>query len=107
MLNRRRRSRLDTRLSTPGWSSTSTLNVRALAACLTAPDFVKLAEAYGITGLRATDQHEAEAAIARARATDGPVVIDFRINPEENVYPMVPPGGANSQMIESEPGSVE
>ena len=78
---------------------------------ITAPDFVKLAEAYGITGLRATDQHEAEAAIARARATDGPVVIDFRINPEENVYPMVPPGGANSQMIEGarepEPGMEE
>jgi acetolactate synthase-1/2/3 large subunit len=78
---------------------------------ITAPDFVKLAEAYGITGLRAADQNEAEAAIARARTTDGPVVIDFRINPEENVYPMVPPGGANSQMIEGarepEPGMAE
>jgi acetolactate synthase I/II/III large subunit len=74
---------------------------------ISAPDFVKLAEAYGITGLRASKPHEVAEVIAQARATDGPVVIDFRINPEENVYPMVPPGGANSQMIESEPGSVE
>ena len=74
---------------------------------ISAPDFVMLAEAYGITGLRASKPHEVAEVIACARAIDGPVVIDFRINPEENVYPMVPPGGANSQMIESEPGSVE
>ncbi len=72
-----------------------------------APDFVKLADAYGILGLRAERPEEVIPAIERARAHNGPVLIDFRINPEENVYPMVPPGGANSQMIESEPGSVE
>ncbi|MDP9370856.1 MAG: biosynthetic-type acetolactate synthase large subunit, partial [Chloroflexota bacterium] len=75
-----------------------------------APDFVKLAEAYGIAGIRVDEPGEVGAAIARARAIDGPVVLDFRINPEENVYPMVPPGGANSQMLEApapEPGSVE
>lgn len=68
---------------------------------ISAPDFVKLAEAYGIVGLRASKPDEVAGAIARARAIEGPVVIEFLINPEENVYPMVPPGGANSQMIES------
>jgi acetolactate synthase-1/2/3 large subunit len=75
-----------------------------------APDFVKLAAAYGIPGLRAERAGEVCDTIARARAIAGPVVMDFRINPEENVYPMVPPGGANAQMIEApepEPGSVE
>jgi acetolactate synthase I/II/III large subunit len=72
-----------------------------------APDFVKLADAYGILGLRAERPEEVIPTIERARAHNGPVLIDFRINPEENVYPMVPPGGANSQMIESEPESVE
>jgi acetolactate synthase I/II/III large subunit len=66
-----------------------------------------LAEAYGIPGLRAEQPEEVQAVIDRARAIDGPVVMDFRINPEENVYPMVPPGGANSQMIETEPGAVD
>ncbi len=77
---------------------------------ISAPDFVKLAEAYGIAGIRVDEPGQVVAAIARARAIDGPVVLDFRINPEENVYPMVPPGGANSQMLEApapEPGSVE
>jgi acetolactate synthase-1/2/3 large subunit len=72
-----------------------------------APDFVKLADAYGILGLRAEHPEDVIPTIERARAHNGPVLIDFRINPEENVYPMVPPGGANSQMIESEPESVE
>lgn len=67
---------------------------------ISAPDFVKLAEAYGIVGLRASQPGDVAEVIARARAIDGPVVIEFAINPEENVYPMVPPGGANSQMIE-------
>ena len=71
------------------------------------PDFVKLAEAYGIVGLRAERPEEVAPTIAAARAIAGPVVIDFRITAEENVYPMVPPGGANSQMIESEPGAVD
>ena len=75
------------------------------------PDYVKLADAYGIAGICVTEPGQVAPAIERARAIEGPVVIDFRINPEENVYPMVPPGGANSQMIETapepEPGSVE
>ncbi len=74
---------------------------------ISSPDFVKLAEAYGIAGLRVSDPAQVHETIASARAIAGPVVIDFRINPEENVYPMVPPGGANSQMIEMEPDAVE
>ncbi|HEY8599240.1 MAG TPA: biosynthetic-type acetolactate synthase large subunit [Thermomicrobiales bacterium] len=72
-----------------------------------APDFVKLADAYGIPGLRATRPEEVLDVIAQARAIDGPVVVEFRINPEENVYPMVAPGTANSQMIEMDPAAAE
>lgn len=63
------------------------------------PDFVKLAEAFGATGLRVTSDREIMPAIQRAREIDGPVVIDFVIEPEANVWPMVPPGGSNSDMI--------
>ncbi len=63
------------------------------------PDFVKVAEAYGIKGLRASQQQEIDAVIDEAMETDGPVVIDFRIVQEENVYPMVAPGKAVDEMI--------
>jgi acetolactate synthase-1/2/3 large subunit len=66
---------------------------------ISGPDLVKLAEAYGATGLRVTKDSEILPAIERARATKGPVVIDFVIEPEANVYPMVPPGGANYEMV--------
>ncbi|NGQ94468.1 biosynthetic-type acetolactate synthase large subunit [Brevibacillus sp. SYP-B805] len=63
------------------------------------PDFVKLAEAYGVKGLRATTSEEAKAVWAEALAYDGPVVIDFRVAPEENVWPMVAPGHTLDQMV--------
>jgi acetolactate synthase-1/2/3 large subunit len=63
------------------------------------PDFVKLAEAYGVKGLRATTSEEAKAVWAEALAHDGPVVIDFRVAPEENVWPMVAPGNTLDQMV--------
>ena len=63
------------------------------------PDFVKLAEAYGATGLRVTRDEDIRPAIEKARSIKGPVVIDFVVEPEANVYPMVPPGGANSEMV--------
>ena len=72
-----------------------------------APDFVKLADAYGIPGLRATRPEEVWSVIEQARAIDGPVLVEFRINPEENVYPMVAPGTGNSEMIEMDPATVE
>ncbi len=58
-----------------------------------APDFVKLADAYGCIGLRVTDKGEVDDAIKKALAvTDRPVIIDFNVSKEENVYPMVPAG---------------
>ncbi|WLR50121.1 acetolactate synthase large subunit [Bacillus tianshenii] len=63
------------------------------------PDFVKLADAYGVKGLRAETEEEAEQALKDALAIDGPVLIDFRVTPEENVYPMVAPGKGLSEMV--------
>ena len=64
------------------------------------PDFVKVAEAYGVKGIRIEKKEKVESAIKEALATDGPVVMDFRVDREENVYPMVPAGAALPQMIE-------
>ena len=70
------------------------------ATCLKmAPDFVKLAEAYGAVGLRATKPSEVEKVIQEALAVSKPVLMDFVVNPEECVYPMVPAGAATTQMI--------
>jgi len=70
------------------------------ATCLKmAPDFVKLAEAYGAVGLRATKPSEVEKVILEAIASPKPVLMDFVVNPEECVYPMVPAGAATTEMI--------
>ena len=66
------------------------------------PDFVKLAEAYGVRGLRATNKQEAKIVWEEARLTDGPVVVDFIVKKEENVYPMVPQGAAIDEMLMGE-----
>jgi acetolactate synthase-1/2/3 large subunit len=63
------------------------------------PDFVKVAEAYGILGIRVEKSGEVRPAIDRALAHKGPVVMDFMICPEENVFPMVPVGEAIDRMI--------
>jgi acetolactate synthase-1/2/3 large subunit len=63
------------------------------------PDYVKLADAYGITGLRVTAKKDVAAVLERARQIDGPVLIDFHVEGEENVYPMVPAGGSISEML--------
>ncbi len=63
------------------------------------PDFVKIAEAHGLKGLRVTRREEVAAAIQEARDTAVSVLIDFRIEGEDNVYPMVPTGKAIDQMI--------
>ena len=62
------------------------------------PDFVKLAEAYGAVGLRATKPEEVVPVLKKAFSIPEPVVIDFVIDPEENVYPMVPAGEPLNQM---------
>ncbi|PKN11150.1 MAG: acetolactate synthase, large subunit, biosynthetic type [Deltaproteobacteria bacterium HGW-Deltaproteobacteria-5] len=63
-----------------------------------APDFVKLAEAFGVIGLRATKPAEVETVLEQGLAADKPVLMDFRISREECVYPMVHPGGSIAQM---------
>lgn len=73
---------------------------RYVATPLSCPDFVKVAEAYGIPGLRVSSREEVVPAIEQATNCNGPFLIDFAVEPEENVYPMVPPGAALSEVIE-------
>jgi acetolactate synthase I/II/III large subunit len=63
------------------------------------PDFVKLAEAYGATGMRFTDKTTLVDDMKAALATDGPVVVDVRVTREENTYPMIAPGHAAREMV--------
>ncbi|HBE20049.1 MAG TPA: biosynthetic-type acetolactate synthase large subunit [Cyanobacteria bacterium UBA11149] len=63
------------------------------------PDFVKLAEAYGVKGMLVTKPDELEDAIAEILAYNGPVFADIRVKRDENCYPMVAPGKSNAQMI--------
>jgi acetolactate synthase-1/2/3 large subunit len=63
------------------------------------PDFVKLAEAYGCTGLRLDRKETLVEDLKAALATEGPVVIDVRVSREESVYPMIAPGGAAREMV--------
>jgi len=64
------------------------------------PDFVKVARAYGAEGIRVEKPGQVEPALKRALSIDGPVIMDFRICREENVYPMVPAGANLSHIIE-------
>jgi acetolactate synthase-1/2/3 large subunit len=64
-----------------------------------APDFVKLAEAYGAVGLRATRPHEVESTLKKGLSVKGPVIMDFVVEPEECVYPMVPAGAPITEML--------
>jgi acetolactate synthase-1/2/3 large subunit len=66
---------------------------------LLGPDFAQVARAYGIPALTVQEKGQVEAALAEAIATEGPILIDFRIVQEENVYPMVAPGAAVHDMI--------
>ncbi|HEX4208438.1 MAG TPA: biosynthetic-type acetolactate synthase large subunit [Ktedonobacteraceae bacterium] len=70
------------------------------ATPITGPDYCKLAEAYGLTGMRVTKQEDVRGAVQRAMETEGTVIIDFVIENEANVYPMVAPGSAITTMIE-------
>jgi acetolactate synthase-1/2/3 large subunit len=63
------------------------------------PDFVKLAEAYGATGMRFEDKTTLVEDCKRAIDTDGPVVVDVRVTREENTYPMIPAGQAAREMV--------
>ena len=74
-------------------------NRNYVATPITGPDLVKLADAYGIAAVRVTSITEVEPAIKKAMRHKGPYLIDFVVEPEENVYPMVAPGAAISQII--------
>jgi acetolactate synthase I/II/III large subunit len=63
------------------------------------PDFVKVAEAYGATGMRLTDKSTLVADMREALATEGPVLVDVRVTREENTYPMIPAGQAARDMV--------
>jgi acetolactate synthase-1/2/3 large subunit len=63
------------------------------------PDFVKLAEAYGATGLRFEDKHTLVDDMRSAIETEGPVLVDVRVTREENTYPMIPAGQAARDMV--------
>jgi acetolactate synthase-1/2/3 large subunit len=63
------------------------------------PDFVKLADAYGATGIRCMDKSTLVDDMKEAIATDGPVLVDVRVTAEENVYPMIPAGKAARDMV--------
>src|SRR6218665_418653 len=72
---------------------------RYSATTLHNPDFVKLAEAHGLAGLRVTRREDIPEAVARARAHSGTTVIDFTVEKEDSVYPMVPTGADLGDMI--------
>jgi acetolactate synthase-1/2/3 large subunit len=72
---------------------------RYAATPITSPDFAKLAEAHGLTGLRVEKRSELESVVEKARSAPGTVVIDFRVEQEDAVYPMVPAGADLHDMI--------
>ncbi len=73
---------------------------RYVATPISCPDFVKIAEGYGMPGVRVKRREEVTPAIKQAMAHDGPFLIDFIVEPEENVYPMMPPGATVVEIIE-------
>jgi acetolactate synthase-1/2/3 large subunit len=73
---------------------------RYVATPLSSPDFVKIADAYGLPAVRVNRREEVAPAIAKAMAEPGAFLIDFIVEPEENVYPMVPPGASLAEVLE-------
>jgi acetolactate synthase-1/2/3 large subunit len=78
-----------------------------MATPLLCPDFVKLAEAYGIPGLQVTTKDGVVPAIEKAMKFEGPFLVNFVVEPEENVYPMVPPGESLAKVLEEPRKEVE
>jgi len=64
------------------------------------PDYVNLAKAYGVEAMQVSELEDVMPALRRARAHDGPFLIEFVVEPEANVYPMVPPGGSLADTLE-------
>ncbi|TET16823.1 MAG: acetolactate synthase large subunit, partial [Dehalococcoidia bacterium] len=80
---------------------------RYVATPLSGPDFVRVAEAYGLPGIRVTDKSQVVPAIQKAMKHQGPFLVDFVIEPEENVYPMVAPGCTLAEVLEDPRKKVE
>jgi acetolactate synthase-1/2/3 large subunit len=78
---------------------------RYSATPIWSPDYVRLADAYGIAGWRVESAAELAAAVRAANAEPGPALVEFMIEQEANVYPMIPPGGSLSEPIEGEPAA--
>jgi acetolactate synthase-1/2/3 large subunit len=78
---------------------------RYSATPIWSPDYVKLAAAYGIPGWRVRRADELDEAVAQASAAPGPVLVEFVIEQEANVFPMIPPGATLSEVIEAEPAA--
>ena len=76
---------------------------RYSATPIWSPDYVKLAEAYGISGYRISSLEDLEDTVATASSAPGPALLEFMIEQEANVFPMIPPGGSLSEPIEGEP----
>ncbi|MEK7281454.1 MAG: biosynthetic-type acetolactate synthase large subunit [Chloroflexota bacterium] len=74
---------------------------RYSATHLSNPDFVKIAEGYGVAGMRVTQKNQVLPAVLKAMEHPGPFLIDFLVEPEENVYPIVPPGASLAEFMES------
>jgi acetolactate synthase-1/2/3 large subunit len=70
-------------------------------------DFVKLAEAFGAVGLRATKFGEVESVLEEAFRVTGPVVMDFQVDPYENCYPMIPAGAGHHEMVFKDPEAID
>ena len=71
------------------------------------PDFVKLAESFGALGLRASKPGDVDDVIKEMIETDRPVIVDVEVDPDENVYPMIPAGAAHNQITMSPGDEVE
>jgi acetolactate synthase I/II/III large subunit len=78
---------------------------RYSATPIWSPDYVKLAQAYGIAGWRVESADQAAVAVEKALHEPGPALVEFVIEQEANVYPMIPPGGSLSEPIEGEPAA--
>ncbi|HEX6408869.1 MAG TPA: biosynthetic-type acetolactate synthase large subunit [Gemmatimonadales bacterium] len=76
---------------------------RYSATPIWSPDYVRLAEAYGIAGWRVESLEQLEDSVLAATAEPGPALIEFTIEQEANVFPMIPPGGSLSEPIEGNP----
>jgi acetolactate synthase-1/2/3 large subunit len=76
---------------------------RYSATPIWSPDYVRLAEAYGIAGYRVESADQLEGAVRAAASESGPALVEFMIEQEANVFPMIPPGGSLSEPIEGAP----